>query len=49
MKKSFYPAAIALFIIAVGFIAVKFSKDEKASPAVFYPLKERKASLAQSP
>lgn len=49
MKKSFYPVAIALFIIAAGFIAAKFSKDEKAGPAIFYPLKERKASLAQSP
>ena len=38
MKKNhFYLIAIVLFIVAAGFIVVKYKKDEKIKAAVFYP------------
>lgn len=49
MKKNhFYLVAIMLFIVAAGFIVVKYKKDEKTKTAVFYPLKDRVASLANT-
>ena len=37
-----------MFILAAGFIVVKYKKDEKTKTAVFYPLKDRVASLANT-
>lgn len=49
MKKNhFYLVAIVLFVVAAGFIVVKYKKDEKTKTAVFYPLKDRVAGLANS-
>ena len=49
MKKNhFYLVAILLFIVAAGFVVVKYKKGEQAKTAVFYPLKDRVASLANT-
>ena len=49
MKKShFYWIAMVLFVVAAGFIVVKYKKDEKIKTATFYPLKERTASMANT-
>jgi len=49
MKKNhFYLVAIMLFIVTAGFIVVKYKKDEKTKTAVFYPLKDRVAGLANT-
>ena len=49
MKKNhFYWVAIMLFIVAAGFIVVKYKKDERIKMATFYPLKERVGSMANT-
>ena len=49
MKKNhFYWIMVVLFVAAAGFIVLKYKKDEKIKAAVFYPLKERTGSMAQS-
>ncbi len=47
-KRHLYLITIALFVIAAGFIVVRYKKEEKEKLAVFYPLKERKGIAAQT-
>jgi tetratricopeptide (TPR) repeat protein len=48
MKKNhlYYLITLVLFVTAAGFIVVKYNKDEKKKIANFYPLKDRRATLA---
>jgi len=49
MKKNhFYLIIIILFVVAAGFIVLKYKKDEKIKEAAFYLLKERTGIMAQS-
>jgi tetratricopeptide (TPR) repeat protein len=49
MKKNhFYLIAIVLFIVAAGFIVVKYKKNEKIQTATFFPLKDRTGSMANT-
>jgi tetratricopeptide (TPR) repeat protein len=49
MKKNhFYLVAIMLFIVAAGFIVVKYKKNEEIKTATFYQLKERTGSMANT-
>jgi tetratricopeptide (TPR) repeat protein len=47
-KNNFYQAALIIFVLTVGFIACKHKEHQHGKTASFYPLKERKASMAQS-
>ena len=47
-KRHLYLITIGLFVIAAGFIVVRYKKEEKEKLAVFYPLKERKGIAAQT-
>jgi tetratricopeptide (TPR) repeat protein len=48
MKKSRISlVSLALFVLAAGFVVIKYNRDEKNKAAYFYPLKERKAALMQ--
>lgn len=47
-KRHLYLITIGLFVIAAGFIVVRYKKEEKEKLAVFYPLKERKGIAAQA-
>ncbi|MGB8194774.1 MAG: tetratricopeptide repeat protein [Chitinophagaceae bacterium] len=49
MKRTFtYILVIAIFITAVGFIIVKYNKDEEKKAVTFYELKERRGPSAQT-
>jgi tetratricopeptide (TPR) repeat protein len=49
MKKRYaYAVILLLFVLAAGFIVVKYKKDTKRNETAFYPIKERKGSLASS-
>jgi tetratricopeptide (TPR) repeat protein len=49
MKKRYlYLGTLVFFVLAAGFIVVKYKKGEKAKAASFYPLHERKGTLAGS-
>lgn len=47
-KRHIYLIAIGLFILAAGFIVVKYKKDEGVKAAAFYPLKDRNGMMANS-
>ncbi len=47
MKKRYIDfLLLALFVLAAGFIVVKYKKDRRKSVSNFYPLKERKSSVS---
>lgn len=49
MKKRYLSlGALAFFVLAAGFIVVKYKKTEKEKAAAFYPLHDRKGALAES-
>lgn len=47
-KKHFYLITVGLFVIAVGFIVIKYSKDKEKKAATFYLLKDRTGVAARS-
>ncbi len=50
MKKSYlYLILVGIFVIAGGFIIVKYKTDKKSKAATFYPLKDRLGKMANSP
>ncbi|MGK2862710.1 MAG: tetratricopeptide repeat protein [Chitinophagaceae bacterium] len=50
MKKSYlYLLLVGIFVIAGGFIIVKYKTDKNSKAATFYPLKDRLGKMANSP
>lgn len=47
-KRLLYSVILVLFVLAAGFIVVKYKKDIRQNETTFYPIKERKGSLPAS-